>query len=707
MSFHCLLVISLFLSPVIDGLSLTTNFKSESDERFIYSSVPTASAASNASKTCLQHTEEYLTALRSRLPWAVKMYESSGRLVEDLIYMEGSEILHHEPGLFDECLSVQSDGIPFQGQYCTVFFGLKLIDQINGNQSYISNTPREEEHNGRVEHLEHLYFYQRPSVGFCLPSTCSACDLTSAVSQHVGHRTIKGTNYSIVAIANENHCYTQEKINISRTTFDNVTIAVMFAFCLLGITVATATVHDNWKGNDSRQSFAIQLLYCFSARKNCKTLFSTEGAKDNLSCVNGIRVLSTCWIVLIHVSAAFTFSRLIYNRQMAVEKTLQLSYQFITNGLFAVDTFFLLSGLLVAFTQLRQLDQNNGVFNLKRFYLHRYIRLTPVYAALVAFISTLYPYVGTGPDWNFVVQKSKALRKSWWANLMYINNFVKPVRNWGTNPEMPSLETWYLACDMQMFLISPLFIYPIWRWKRAGIIWTALNFLVMLGISTIVFVVHNLPPTIFWFRPSDVTEINVYADKHYSETFARMPPYLIGILLGLLLYKTKDKTIHINKFLVAAGWIIATLLGLIATYGMFPYLDEATVPVIDPFIRVSYGVLNHSAWAITIGWIIFACTHGYGGFVHRFLSWKLFIPLSRLSYSVYLTHLIYTFAYISHLRKPYYFTEISGAMNFAGILVISFLLAFVVSVAVEMPFVNLDKLLFAGDSKSLQRKKKT
>jgi peptidoglycan/LPS O-acetylase OafA/YrhL len=60
--------------------------------------------------------------------------------------------------------------------------------------------------------------------------------------------------------------------------------------------------------------------------------------------------------------------------KFVTQKTLQLRYQFITNGLFAVDTFFLLSGLLVAFTQLRQLDQNNGVFNLKRFYLHRYIR---------------------------------------------------------------------------------------------------------------------------------------------------------------------------------------------------------------------------------------------------------------------------------------------------------------------------------------------
>ena len=65
--------------------------------------------------------------------------------------------------------------------------------------------------------------------------------------------------------------------------------------------------------------------------------------------------------------------------------------------------------------------------------------------------------------------------------------------------------------------------------------------------------------------------------------------------------------------MVAAGWMTATLLGLIVTYGMFPYLDEATVPVINPWIRVSYEVLHHSAWAIAVGWIIFACTHGYGG----------------------------------------------------------------------------------------------
>ena len=136
------------------------------------------------------------------------MYESSGRILEDLIHIEGSDHVHHESGLFDECLSVLSDW-EIQGQYCTVFFGLKSMEEEETN-----------------EHEENLYNFQKPSVGFCLPSTCSAIDLKSAVAQHVGHRTINEKNFSVVAIANENYCYTQQKIDASRT-FDNVTIAVL------------------------------------------------------------------------------------------------------------------------------------------------------------------------------------------------------------------------------------------------------------------------------------------------------------------------------------------------------------------------------------------------------------------------------------------------------------------------------------------------
>ena len=48
--------------------------------------------------------------------------------------------------------------------------------------------------------------------------------------------------------------------------------------------------------------------------------------------------------------------------------------QFATNRFVAVDTFFVMSGLLVTYSLLRDLDRNSGRFGLTRFYLHRYFR---------------------------------------------------------------------------------------------------------------------------------------------------------------------------------------------------------------------------------------------------------------------------------------------------------------------------------------------
>lgn len=42
-------------------------------------------------------------------------------------------------------------------------------------------------------------------------------------------------------------------------------------------------------------------------------------------------------------------------------------------------------------------------------------------------------------------------------------------------------------------------------------------------------------------------KLDEYCRKHYHQTVARIPPYVIGILLGWLLYKTKDRKIDINR----------------------------------------------------------------------------------------------------------------------------------------------------------------
>ncbi len=53
----------------------------------------------------------------------------------------------------------------------------------------------------------------------------------------------------------------------------------------------------------------------------------------------------------------------------------------ILNPVLSVDTFFVLSGCLVAYVTFKEMDKSNGRLNLALFYLHRYIRYAQKYAS--------------------------------------------------------------------------------------------------------------------------------------------------------------------------------------------------------------------------------------------------------------------------------------------------------------------------------------
>lgn len=116
-------------------------------------------------------------------------------------------------------------------------------------------------------------------------------------------------------------------------------------------------------------------------------------------------------------------------------------------------------------------------------------------------MASFFPYVGNGPDWNRVIKMSQIIRNYWWAHLLYISNYVPQVEKYIANPLTALSEAWYLAADMQMFWISPLFIYPLWRWRKAGLVWVIIMFLMFTGLSAIIFIVADLPPTLMFGRP--------------------------------------------------------------------------------------------------------------------------------------------------------------------------------------------------------------
>lgn len=59
---------------------------------------------------------------------------------------------------------------------------------------------------------------------------------------------------------------------------------------------------------------------------------------------------------------------------------------------------------------------------------------------------------------------------------------------------------------------------------------------------------------------------------------------------------------------------------------------------LSPFAAAAFSSLSHTAWALSLAWIVVACSSGYGGYVNKLLSLPLIYPFSRVTYCAYLVH---------------------------------------------------------------------
>ncbi|GFU11044.1 hypothetical protein NPIL_624611 [Nephila pilipes] len=76
--------------------------------------------------------------------------------------------------------------------------------------------------------------------------------------------------------------------------------------------------------------------------------------------------------------------------------------------------------------------------------------------------ATLFSYTGSGPLWP-TFDTNPRCKENWWMNLVYINNFQ-------SINDQCMVWTWYIAADMQLFILSPLFIIPLIRKPSFGCI---------------------------------------------------------------------------------------------------------------------------------------------------------------------------------------------------------------------------------------------
>lgn len=90
------------------------------------------------------------------------------------------------------------------------------------------------------------------------------------------------------------------------------------------------------------------------------------------------------------------------------------------------------------------------------------------------------------------------------------------------------------------------------------------------------------------------------------------------------------------------------------------YLSTFMSPYFETFL-FTFGKLF---WAIAISVIIFTCHHGYAGFINRFLSMNVWIPLSKMSLSFYLTSAGIQYIYVLSQRQPQNIESVFDVVSF-------------------------------------------
>ena len=158
-------------------------------------------------------------------------------------------------------------------------------------------------------------------------------------------------------------------------------------------------------------------------------------------------------------------------------------FEAVMEGEYSVDSFLFIGATLLSFLLLKDLDKSQGWFHSKGlvrmglFYLNRYLRITIPYILVMAVYIGITPLIVSGNmDTAHLAQvEAASCRDDMWKHLLYINTFLQT---------SCMGQTWYLSCDMIMFIFSPLFIYSFWRgkfgtWQKvAGLVWW---FLALLG----------------------------------------------------------------------------------------------------------------------------------------------------------------------------------------------------------------------------------
>ncbi|KAF7284842.1 hypothetical protein GWI33_021485 [Rhynchophorus ferrugineus] len=618
---------------------------------------------------CRNHSNEFRRALRRFEPWALNMFDASSKIQSGILYGNLFEF-----GNFKQCVSIHTkdtDSGSLRGKHCTlkVYPDTKLLKKI------LSFRHISEKRWDKVK----VFVENTPLAwSICVPDSCDVDDVLPHFRKLIKSLT-QGLNLTI-ELRNIN-CLTE----LNDKGFNRSELAIIAAFVCYIIIIAVLTLVDCC--SPSEKADASVLLRIFSARRNMKSIF-IQGNQDtsDLNCVHGIRFLSTCYVIIGHRYLMMMFFPVI-NSLHIMEWILYYRSTAITGGTLCVDTFFVISGMLVSINFMKQ--KIRGRINWFMFYIYRYVRITTPLAIVVLWYATFMHYFGSGPLWNDMLEViQKPCKNFWLPTILHVQNYINPY-------PLCLTQSWYLTCDMQYYYFSPIILVPLSSSSNFG--YAVYGTIYVLSIAVNFYFAYlnkyngGVPVTNQLFSTK-------YFQHYYIAPHVRASTYIVGLGFGFYLYKHRGATHNLNAFSVVTGWLLCILIMLASLVGCLIFFTEE-----HEYNRLessSFLALSRSSWSMGIVWIIWACVNGYGGFVNDFLSCQLFRILGKISYGMYLLHMGVQYMTSGAAKTPSYFSDFTSLMAAFGDLLLMVGLGFIFTILFESPLIQILSLLIKKKSTS-------
>ncbi len=312
-----------------------------------------------------------------------------------------------------------------------------------------------------------------------------------------------------------------------------------------------------------------------------------------------------------------------------------------SGGFVGVDVFFVISGYLITTIILSEKEQ--GTFSLVNFYERRARRIMPA-LFFVMFASTLAAWVWLYPSHMMGFSQSLIAVPLFSSNIL----FWQETGYWGVENELnPLLHTWSLAVEEQYYVLFPLFLMLMWRFKKRYIF----SSFVLIAFGSLLlsqYLVNVKPTANFFLLPTRGWELAIGAGIAFYS-----------------LYRTKEMSALLShKFVDEMMGVLGIVLIAIAVF----QFDEST-----PFPSV-YALIP------TLGTALIIIFSNNKTIIGKVLGSKPLVAIGLISYSAYLWHQpLFVFVRHQSLIAPSSF--ILGILS-----LVSLILAYISWKYIEAPF---------------------